>query len=284
MNWNIAHVMWSSLIIAIHPCGFATFLCTDLNVGPLVFSSWDTLGDLEELDSNNKIEDNSVIKQSKYVYIINQCMFVSWRENTLVDSDRTQQKKTLKTRWPEARALRCFLSSIWNQRNCTRYTFLHLVDTVNYGHEIELSSFVTIYSGWKPILGCHHLTTGETIMALLICSMLRGCWLLKPTCPPAITNAVTENNHFILPCSFPPLGTAAQTAQHWTLSRWYKQNSVMNLWSSKQEQNLKSRWLYNSECVRHNPVSPRFSKIQGRYILSYRFVWGTKWHNMHNQS
>ena len=132
------------------------------------------------------------------------------------------KKNTLKTRWPEARALRCFLSSIWNQRNCTRYTFLHLVDTVNYGHEIKLSSLVTIYSGWKPILGCHHLTTGETIMALLICSMLRGCWLLKPTCPPAITNAVTEN---------------------WTLSRWYKQNSVMNLWSSKQEQNRKSRWL-----------------------------------------
>lgn len=44
--------------------------CTDLNVGPLAFSSWDTLGELEELDSSNKIEDNSVINQSKSTYIV----------------------------------------------------------------------------------------------------------------------------------------------------------------------------------------------------------------------
>ena len=46
--------------------------CTDLNVGPLAFSSWDTLGELEELDSSNKIEDNSynsVINQSKSMYL-----------------------------------------------------------------------------------------------------------------------------------------------------------------------------------------------------------------------
>ncbi len=70
------------------------------------------------------------------------------------------------------------------------------------------------------------------------CWEVVGCWNQHVPQPSQI--AVTENIHFILPCSFPtPLGTA----QHWTLWKRYKQNSVMDLWSSKQEQNLKSRWL-----------------------------------------
>ena len=89
-----------------------------------------------------------------------------------------------------------------------------------------------------------------------------GCWNQHVPQPSQI--AVTEKIHFILPCSFPtPLGTA----QHWTLWKRYKQNSVMDLWSSKQEQNLKSSW----------PILNVFDKIQSVQD-SARFKGTTSYH------
>ena len=98
------------------------------------------------------------------------------------------------------------------------------------------------------------------LAALLICSMLRGCWLLKSTCPPTITNAVMENNHFILPCSF---GTALNIVK--TIQANLCHGSLIFQTVAKSEEQLT-----NSECVRQNPISPRFSKIQRYYILSHR--------------
>ena len=114
----------------------------------------------------------------------------------------------------------------------------------------------------------------------LICSVLRGSWLLKSTCPPAITNCC-DGKHPFHPAMFVSHSTRDGTALNIvkTIQAKLCHGSLIFQTGAKPEEQVT-----NSECVRQNPISPRFSKIQGYYILSYRFAWGTKWHNMHDQS
>ena len=123
-------------------------------------------------------------------------------------------------------------------------------------------------------------------MALLICSMLRGCWLLKSfeiNMSPSHHKCCDGKQPFD-PAMFVSHSTRDGTALNIVktcendTSKLCHGSLILQTRAKPEEQ------LTNSECVRQNPISPRVSRIQGHYILSYQFAWGTKWHHMHKQS
>ena len=89
MNWKISHVMWSSLIIALHPCRFATFLCSSQTNAPIwTLDHWYSRRETLWVNLRNWIPTTKYrITQSSISQNMSKSMYICFLEkkHTLVD-------------------------------------------------------------------------------------------------------------------------------------------------------------------------------------------------------
>ena len=89
MNWKISHVVWSSLIIAIHPCRFATFLCSSQTNAPIwTLDHWYSRRETLWVKLRNWIPTTKYrITQSSISQNMSKSMYICFLEkkHTLVD-------------------------------------------------------------------------------------------------------------------------------------------------------------------------------------------------------